>query len=153
MLFFTSMATKKNKTSRYFRENKNISDHFRSNFWSDPRFNKCCTVFQLFRNTVKNLNWRLQTYYVHIVVYLNPQMGALHVFWWLITNFDMSTSFLDKIKNKERVTMILNNNIKWMHKLKDGLITLALFGEIELIKYGNGLGWCVGMSWARSSDS
>ena len=29
-----------------------------------------------------------------------------------------------------------------MHKLKDGLITLALYGEIEmeLIKYGFGLG-------------
>ena len=37
-----------------------------------------------------------------------------------------------------------------MHKLKDGLITLALFREIEiekvLIKYGFGLGRCVGMS-------
>ena len=35
-----------------------------------------------------------------------------------------------------------------MHKLKDGLITLALFVELEivLIKYGFGLGWCVGMS-------
>ena len=38
--------------------------------------------------------------------------------------------------------MILNNNIKLMNKLKDGLITLALFGELDilLIKYGFGLG-------------
>ena len=37
--------------------------------------------------------------------------------------------------------MILNNNVKLMHKLKDGLITLALFRELEivLIKYGFGL--------------
>ena len=32
--------------------------------------------------------------------------------------------------------MIPNNNIKWMHKLKDGLITLAGELEVVLTKYG-----------------
>ena len=37
--------------------------------------------------------------------------------------------------------MILNNNINLMQKLKDSLITLALFGEIEIVLINMALAW------------